>query len=74
MKSQRVMPQVGTLGSQLGNVGFIKDAYKQATKDKPFSYLIIDYSDKTTNGADEYAVRTNIFPNDPGHTITWIPV
>ena len=55
--------QVKTLSYQIdGDSGnFYFNCYKDATNNKAFSYLLIDFNQTTP---EEIRVRTNIFPND----------
>ena len=52
--------QMSTLCSQRGGP-FIMKCYKEATNNKPYSYLLLDCDQETP---DEVRVRTNIFPNE----------
>ena len=66
LRSPRVSSQVGILASQLGHAKLIKGAYKAATENKPFSYLVVDFSNKTEPDAEKYAIRSNCLDeNDP---------
>ena len=55
--------QIKTLSSQIdgANSNFILNCYNDATKNKPFSYLFLDFDQNTP---DEVRVRTNIFPDE----------
>ena len=68
MKSPRIRSQIPTLGGQLGIRALMKDAYRQATEFAPFSYLVADYSNKIEQNSERFALRTNIFPSEPGPT------
>ncbi len=68
----RIKSQVPTLGSQLSIRAVLTDAYKQATC-VPYGYLVVDYSNKSELHADDYCLRSNIFPNDLGPTICYVP-
>ena len=63
MSNPRETLQIKTLSSQIDgtNSNFIFNCYKDATKDKPFSYLFLDFDQNTP---ENVRVRTNIFPNE----------
>lgn len=63
MSNPRETLQIKTLSSQIGGAKsrYIFDAYNDATKNKPFSYLFLDFDQHTS---DEVRVRNNIFPNE----------
>jgi hypothetical protein len=63
MSNPRETLQVKTLSRQIdgSNSNFIFNCYKEATKEKPFSYLFLDFDQNTP---DELRVRTNIFPDE----------
>ena len=58
----RDMRQISILGSRMypGNGGKFVDAFQRATS-RPYSYLFIDYRQKTKNFM---RLRTNILPTD----------
>ena len=63
-----IASQVPTLGAQL-NVGKqMKEAYRLATENQPYSYLVADFTDRSDPQAWKYSLRSNIFPSDPGYT------
>ena len=63
MSNPRELLQIKTLSSQIGGAKntFIYDAFLDATKNKPFSYLFLDFDQNTP---EDVRVRTNIFPNE----------
>lgn len=63
MTNPRESLQIKILSSQIGGAKntFIYDSYIDATKDKPYSYLFLDFDQSTS---DDVRVRTNIFPNE----------
>src|SRR5882757_8314667 len=63
MSNPRETLQIRTLSSQIdgSNSLFILNCFLDATKNKPFSYLFLDFDQNT---ADEMRVRTNVFPNE----------
>ena len=56
--------QMSILCTQRGGA-FIMKCYKDATSNKPFSYLFLDCDQETP---DEVRVRTKIFPNEDTHS------
>ena len=52
--------QMSTLCLQRGGA-FIMECYRDATRNKPYSYLFLDCDQETP---EEVRVRTNIFPNE----------
>lgn len=71
MRSPRISSQMGFLGSQLGIRKRVIEAYELATLNKPYSYLLIDFTDRAHAQAWRYSLRSNIFPNDAGHTVVY---
>ena len=67
MSNPRETKQIRILSSQVDveNSKFIWDCYKDATKDKPYSYLFLDFDQETP---EKIKVRTNIFPNEEQYT------
>lgn len=63
MSNPRETLQIKTLSSQIdGNhSNHIFNCFNDATKNKPFSYLLLDFDQKTP---DELRVRTNVFPEE----------
>ena len=63
MSNPRDKLQVKTLSYQIDgdSGGFYFNRFKDATKNKPFSYLFLDFNQTTP---DQLRVRTNIFPED----------
>jgi len=63
MKNERAIQQVSFLSRQLcpENIPYIIQAYTQATKTKPYSYLIIDLRSDTKK---QVRLRSRIFPNE----------
>jgi uridine kinase len=63
MANPREILQIKTLGIQIdgANSNFIVKAYKDATKNKPYSYLFLDFNQNTD---ESIRVRTNIFPHE----------
>ena len=59
-KNTRDPAMVTHLGQQMGNVKFLKQAYRSATSD-PFSHLFIDMRSDTP---DELRYRSNVLEND----------
>ena len=60
--------QMNLLCAQRGGA-FIMNCYKEATNNRPYSYLFLDCDQETP---DEVRVRTNIFPNED--TISFVKV
>ena len=63
MSNPRETLQIKTLSSQIdgSNSQFVFNCYKDATKDRPYSYLFLDFDQNTP---ENVRVRTNIFPNE----------
>ena len=59
-KNTRDPAMVTHLGQQMGNVKFLKQAYRSATGD-PFSHLFIDMRSDTP---DALRYRSNVLEND----------
>ncbi len=59
------------MGSQLKCRNEIVKAYELATKNKPFKYLLIDFSNRTDPHAWRFSLRSNIFPDEETHTIVY---
>jgi energy-coupling factor transporter ATP-binding protein EcfA2 len=73
MSNPRETLQIKTLSTQIdgANQNFIINCYKDATKNKPFSYLFLDFDQNTP---EELRVRTNIFPDEtPKYVYVKIP-
>ncbi len=72
MSNPRETLQIKTLSSQIdgANSKFILECYNDATKNKPFTYLFLDFDQSTP---DEVRVRTNIFPNEEPFAYTKLP-
>ena len=72
MSNPRETLQIKTLSSQIdgANSSFILNCYNDATKNKPFSYLFLDFDQNT---ADDVRVRTNIFPNEDSYVYIKVP-
>jgi hypothetical protein len=62
-KNPRDSSTVAHLGRQMGKTRFINDAFQQATKDKPFTYLLLDLRSDTK---EELRVRYDILDKYPG--------
>ena len=62
-KNPRDKLQITRLASQMGLPKVIPEAFKDATSEKPFTYLILDLKPKTN---EELRIRTKIFPADGG--------
>ncbi len=71
MHSPRIRSQVPYLGSQLGIRALLSDAYRQASL-TPYGYLVIDYTNKSDVHADQYSIRTNVFPDESGPTYCFL--
>ena len=63
MSNPRDKLQIKTLSSQIDGSGilFIYEAFLDATQNKPFSYLFLDFDQHTP---EELRVRAGIFPNE----------
>lgn len=63
MKNERAIQQVSFLSRQLcpENIPYIIQAYSQATKTKPYSYLVIDLR---SDSKSQVRLRSNIFPHE----------
>ena len=63
MSNPRENLQVKTLSSQVdsANSSYLLECYNDATANKPFSYLFVDFNQSTP---PEMRVRTNIFPDE----------
>lgn len=63
MKNPRDKSQISILARQMypQNSAFLIDAFKDATNEKPYSYLLLDFRQETM---EELRVRTGIFPNE----------
>ena len=59
-KNPRDSMIITTLGKQMGNVKFLKDAYEQATA-KPFSYLFVDLRSDTP---EDLRYRSDVLDDD----------
>ena len=73
MANTRETLQIQILSSQIdgANSKFILNCFNDATKNKPFSYLLLDFDQNTP---DEMRVRTNIFPDEePKFVYTKLP-
>ena len=62
-KNPRDSSTVTHLGRQMGKTRFINDAFQQATKDKPFTYLLLDLRSDTK---EELRVRYDLLDKYPG--------
>ncbi len=51
----RICSQVPTLGAQLGIRSLLTAAYNCATQ-KPFGYLVADFTDKNDPKSDEFSI------------------
>src|SRR5882757_2915767 len=71
MSNPRENLQIKTLSSQIdgANSNFILNCYNEATKNKPFSYLFLDFDQNTS---DDVRVRTNIFPDEESYAFVKI--
>ena len=72
MSTPRENLQVKTLSSHIDGADpkYILNCYNFATKNKPFSYLFLDFDQETPV---EIRVRTNIFP-DEGTTTAFVKI
>lgn len=72
MNNPRDKSQIKTLDTQVYGKGsnFIQKCFNDATKNKPFGYLLLDFDQKTP---DNLRVRSNIFPTDENHTVYITP-
>ena len=72
MSNPRENLQIRTLSSQIDGADpkYILNCYNFATKNKPFSYLFLDFDQETPV---EIRVRTNIFP-DEGTTTAFVKI
>ena len=61
-KNPRDETVVSHVGRQMKKTRFINDAFQQATKDIPFSYLFLDLRSDTR---DELRVRNDVFEKFP---------
>lgn len=63
MKNERAIQQVSFLSRQLcpENIPYIIQAYSQATKSKPYSYLVLDLR---SDSKPQVRLRSNIFPHE----------
>lgn len=71
MRSPRIAAQVPELGRQLSVRKSVAEAYQLATINRPFSYLIVDFTNRKEPDAWIYAFRTSVFPSDPDRTIVF---
>ena len=71
MRSPRIGSQVPTLGSQLGIRKKMTKAYKMATENRPYSALVVDFTNRSDGNAWMYSLRSNVFPDDLGHTVVY---
>ena len=62
-KNARDQSQIQHLAKQFipNNSKFLVEAYNDATKNKPHSYLLLDLTPTTD---DRFRIRTNIFPQE----------
>ena len=72
MSNPRETLQIKTLSAQIdgANNNFILKCFNEATKNKPFSYLFLDFDQNTP---DEIRVRTNIFPDEEQFAFIKVP-
>ena len=72
MSNPRENMPIKTLSSQIdgANSSFILNCFNEATKNKPFSYLLLDFDQHTS---DDVRVRTNIFPDEEPYAFVKIP-
>jgi GTPase SAR1 family protein len=61
MSNPRESTQVKKLSSQVDGTNFIYECFIDATKDNAFSYLLLDFDQRTPV---MYRVRSSIFPSD----------
>ena len=61
LSNPRETIQVKKLSQQVYGDNFLYECYKDATKDKPYSYLLIDFNQETP---DFLRIRNGIFPNE----------
>ena len=63
MSNPREKHQINVLNNQVcgKNSHFIREAFDDATENKPYRYLLLDFNQTTP---EELRVRTNIFPNE----------
>lgn len=63
MSNPREILQIKTLGMQIDGAkdSFVIKCFLDATKNKPFSYLLLDFNQNTS---DKIRVRTNIFEHE----------
>ena len=61
-KNPRDATIVSHLGRQMKKMRFVNDAFEQATKDKPFSYLFFDLRSDTN---DELRLRNDLLATFP---------
>ena len=71
MKNTRDRAQIRHLGAQVypGMTQFLTKAYEDATKDNPYSYLLLDFLNTTP---DQVRVRTGILPGET--TFVYSPI
>jgi len=61
MHNPRESSQIKRLSEQIDGTKFIYDCYKDATTNKPYSYLVLDFNQETP---EHLRVRSNLFPNE----------
>ena len=61
MANPRETTQIKRLSQQIDGTNFIYDCYKNETKNKPYSYLLLDFDQDTP---EFLRIRSNIFPGD----------
>ena len=61
MANPRETTQIKRLSQQIDGTNFIYECYKNETKNKPYSYLLLDFDQDTP---EFLRIRSNIFPGD----------
>lgn len=70
MRCPRVKSSLSHLGSQLGMKKLLEHAYSKATQ-KPYSHLVVDFSNRIDTSGHSRALRSNIFAEN-GPTIVYM--
>ena len=65
MANNRDRTQILRLSQQMDGTKFIYNCYKDNTKDRPYSYLLLDFHPDTP---ENYRVRSSLFQNEPIYT------
>lgn len=71
-KNPRDAAQIQVLSRQMfpQNSGYLAEAFRDATRDKPYSYLFVDLK---TDTDDDMRLKTQIFPDDFPYHYVYIP-